>query len=34
MVTWIMRVYVGLIAAFVRYLLVVAGIHTVCDSLR
>jgi len=34
MVTWIMRVYVGLIVAYVGYLMIVAGLHTVCDCLR
>ena len=34
MVTWTMQVYVGLIAAYVGYLVVVAGLHTVCDCMR
>ena len=34
MVRWTMRVYVDLIAACVGYLMVVAGLHTVCDCMR
>ncbi len=34
MVKWMTRVYVGLIAAYIGYIMVIAGVHTVCDCLR
>lgn len=34
MVTWVTRVYVGVVAVYIGYILVVAGMHTVCECMR
>ena len=34
MTKWFMRVYVGLIALYILYILGMAAVHTVCDCLR
>ena len=34
MVKWMTRVYVGLIAAYIDYIMVIAGVHAVCACLR
>ena len=34
MVKWMTRVYVGLIAAYIGCIMVIAGVHKVCGCLR
>ena len=31
---WITWVYAGVVGAYLSYLLIIAGLHTVCDCLR
>lgn len=34
MVLWLTRVYIGLVSTYVTYIILVAGLHTVCGCLR